>query len=174
MTSNNICPYCGSEEDPELTGRFFRKYKCDSTQLAGGDGKTVTDQSEDCMRIELSALRIQNRDLQQAYDHVLECEQNRCREVVDLQDKLAEVTAEWDSVSTQLHDELVLTARLKCDFVNMKNELADIKATIEAAPIGKIVGFHDGCILDVELDEGEQVVLFNRVRLLRDPEEPNA
>lgn len=28
-------------------------------------------------------------DLQQAYNHVLKCEQNRCREVVELQDQLS-------------------------------------------------------------------------------------
>lgn len=143
--SNNTCPYCGSAEDSILSGRFFRKYKCDSTKFIDRyTAETRLHQSEACMRIELAALRNHNRDLQQAYDHVLECEQNRCREVVEFQDRLAEVTAERD----------------------------DLQQRIDAAPVWYMEngGFVSGYAASFRSDKHN----LNRVRLVPDPETPNA
>lgn len=44
----------------------------------------------------------------------------------------------------------------------------ELRRRIDEAPVGKIIGFHDGCILDIELDEGERVVFYDRVRLVLD------
>ncbi len=59
----------------------------------------------------------------------------------------------------------------KCN--ELEQQLDELRRRLAEAPVGKIIGFHDGCILDIELDEGERVALFDRVRIVRDdqPEE---
>lgn len=150
--SNNTCPYCGSAEDSILSGRFFRKYKCDSTKFIDRyTAETRLHQSEACMRIELATLRNHSRDLQQAYDHVLECEQNRCREVVELQDQLKAVTAERDDLRDTAA--AIMTAACGTDdldeqerlcnaagtkpshyIASLRKQLADLQQRLDAAP----------------------------------------
>lgn len=91
MTSET-CPHCGAAADNVRCPGNDNWYACGTME---SDPK---DRGGKCYRNEISNLRSQNRDLQQAYDHVLECEQNRCREVVELQDQLKEVTAERDEL----------------------------------------------------------------------------
>jgi len=75
----------------------------DIDELAASKGDSEKKFSEAAAEI-IANLRNHNRDLQQAYDHVLECEQNRCREVVELQDWLAEVTAERDELRRRIDE----------------------------------------------------------------------
>lgn len=141
--SSDTCPWCGAAADIfRSPGRNW--FSCgtpeDSTEL--GDARGVK-----CFRNEV-------------YSHRQRAD--------DAERRLVEVTAERDSVSTQLHDELVLTARLKCDFVNMKNELAALKATIAAAPVWYMEngGFVSAYAASFRSDKHS----LSRVRLLPEPE----
>lgn len=88
--ASETCPHCGAAADNVRCPGNDNWYACGTME---SDPK---DRGGKCYRNEIANLRSQNRDLQQAYDHVLECEQNRCREVVELQDRLADLRRRID------------------------------------------------------------------------------
>jgi len=120
---------------------------------------------------EICILQLQVRDLQQAYSHVLELEQDRCREVVECQDKLSESQRLLKDV-TEERDTWMQ------NFDDVAHRLADLQERIDGSSVAWASVYVDGsfCYLEKWNPDSDQEVSVKtvRYRLVPDPEEPDA